>query len=982
VPLTTGIRIAGRFEIVAPLGAGSMGEVYQAHDLTLRRDVAVKLLSPALATSHEHLLRFEREARAASGLNHPHICTIYDVGQAPEADGRPYLVMELLRGLTLYEVMAAGPMSVGTVIGLGMQIADALQAAHTAGIIHRDLKPANIFVTARGDAKLLDFGLAAMIEAPESTTGRSKDETPDVLTSLGTAVGTVLYMSPEQALGDPLDPRTDLFSLGLVLYEMLTARRAFEGRSTTAIVDAILHASPPGLGPADVSHVPKPLRQLLTLMLEKDRERRPANAAQVASHLRAVQSGSFAGREYAAGRPDSVADSNLTLTSDVFRGAPPDTPKSDKSSSRLNAALATGNLRDVAAIGVVFLLLAVAGYAVYSWYRATPPSLASREPLLLADFANSTGEAVFDGALKDALEIQLRQSPYLNVVPASQVRSTLQLMERSPNEPLTAAVARDLCERLGVKAIMLGAIAALGPAYVITLEAQACRTGDTLAREQTQADAKTDVLASVGAAASRVRERLGESIGSIQRFNVPAQNATTASLPALKAYSMGVETRLKTGDVQAIPFFEHALELDPNFALAAARLGAIYTNLRDPEQAQTYMKRAFARAESLSEPESLFIKSHYHYIVTGRMDDVVATYRLWIGTYPDDWVPHNNLSTTYQRLNQFEGAIEEGRAAVKLAPNSVVAYQQLTRPLLMLGRFDEARDVLRDATAKGLDSSTIHMLAFDLAFINNDAAGMQEHLRAAAGRADSYVVVGEAARAAFATGDLNLSRTLFAQAVTAARAARVKDIAGGLLAEQALADALVGDTARARDGLQRAIEVSGGPETTWSASMAASFLGRNQEATTLADAYQRLEPPAPDIVGAQAPMLQAGIALASGDGRRVLAILDSATAFERTAAPWVHYLRGLAYMKVREFSSAAEQFRTLIAQTGSQPASVLHTLARLQLARSSAAGGDVARARQAYAEFASLWRAADRHPLRAAAAAEAAALPSTVSTAR
>jgi serine/threonine protein kinase/tetratricopeptide (TPR) repeat protein len=982
VPLAAGIRIVGRFEIVAPLGAGSMGEVYQAHDVKLRRDVALKLLSPALAASEEHLLRFEREARAASALNHPHICTIYDVGQAPEADGRPYLVMELLRGQTLYEAMTEGPMSVPAVVGLGVQIADALDAAHQAGIIHRDLKPANIFVTTRGDAKLLDFGLAAMIESADATPPM-EGESPGVLTSLGTAVGTVLYMSPEQALGDPLDPRTDIFSLGLVLYEMLTARRAFEGRSTTAIVDAILHAEPPGLAPADVSHVPKTMRRLLSRMLEKDRELRPATASQVAAQLRAVQSGSIAGREYAAIGPESASSNPLSVKSDVYQRSPAYAPASVSKSSRLSAALAGGSLRDAAAIAITLLLVGVAAYAGYAWYRGGPTSLASREPLLLADFANTTGEPVFDGALKDALEIQLGQSPYVNVVPTSQIRAALQLMERSPNEPLTAAVARDLCERLGVKAIMLGAIAPLGPAYVITLEAQACRTGDTLAREQIQAAGKTDVLASVGAAAARVRERLGESIKSIQQFNVPAQNATTSSLEALKAYSMGVETRLQSGEVQAIPLFEHALELDPNFALAAARLGAIYTNLRDLGQAQKYMKQAFARSESLSEPERLFIRSNYHYVVTGRLEDVVATYRLWAATYPDDWVPRNNLSSAYVRLNRLEEAVDEARAAVRLGPNSVVAYQQLTRPLIALDRLAEARDTIREATDKGLDSSAMRMLAYDLAFISHDAAGMQEQLRAAGSRADSYVVLKEAARGTFATGDIESSRTLYARAITAARAARISEIAGSMVAEQALDDALVGDAARARGELQQAIGISKGPDTTWPAAMAAAFLGRIPQATELAEAYQKLEPPTPDVVGAQAPMLQAGIALANKDGRGALAALTGASPYDRIAAPWLQYLRGLAYLMVHEYPAAIEQFRTIIARPGMQPTSVLHTLARLELARAAAGNGDVAQARQAYAEFTSLWQSADvRHPLREAAAAEAAALPSPAPNSR
>jgi serine/threonine protein kinase/tetratricopeptide (TPR) repeat protein len=978
VSLTRGIRIVGRFEIVAPLGAGSMGEVYQAHDLKLGRDVAVKLLSPALAASHEHLRRFEREARAASALNHPHICTIYDVGQAPEADGRPYLVMELLRGLTLFEVMASGPMTLGTVVGLGVQIAEALDVAHAAGIMHRDLKPANIFVTARGDAKLLDFGLAAMIESPDDNGSQPGVETSGPLTSLGTAVGTVLYMSPEQALGDPLDARTDIFSFGVVLYEMLTGRRAFQGRSTTAIVDAILHAAPEGLTTADAAaRIPPTMRQLLQRMMEKDRDRRPSSAAEVAAYLRAVQSGSIAGREYAAtGPPSGKVSSGLGVGSEMYRQSPQFQPaEAQSAASRIGKSRTR---RRSILLAAVALAAIVAGYGGYSWYRRTPPALASSEPLLLADFRNSTGEAVFDGALKDALEIQLRQSPYLNLVPASQVRSTLQLMERSPNEPLSIAVARDVCERLGVKAVMHGTIAPLGPAYVIALEALACRTGDTLAREQIQAASKTEVLASVTAAAARIREGLGESIASIQRFNVPAHNATTVSLEALKAYSIGVDTRLRTGDVQAIPFFVHALELDPNFALAAARLGAIYTNLRDLAQAQEYTKRAFARSDSLSEPERLFIKSHYHYIVTGRLDDVVATYRLWIATYPDDWVPHSNLSTTYVRLNRLEEAVDEARTAVRLAGNSVVAYQQLTRALLALGRLPEAKAVTREALQKGLESSVIHMLAYQLAFIDRDAAAMHEHLSAAASRADSYVVLTEAARAAFSSGNVDGSGTLYAQAVAAAQTARASDIASSLIAEQALNNALVGDTARARAQLQEAIASHGtaGAETTWTASLAASFLGRTQQAGQLAQAYRGLEPPAPDIVGGQLAMLQAATALSGRDARRAISILNAATPFERSAGPWLQYLRGLAHMAVKEHGAAVEQFRALIARPGNQPTSIAHPLARLQLARAASAAGDTPLARRAYADFAAAWQQADpRHPLRAAAAAEAAALP-------
>ena len=626
-------------------------------------------------------------------------------------------------------------------------------------------------------------------------------------------------------------------------------------------------------------------------------------------------------------------------------------------------------------MALLLVLVAVGGYLTYAWYRGAASPPAPREPLLLADFSNTTGEAVFDGALKDALEIQLQQSPYVSVLPASQVRSALQLMQRSPNEPVTAAVARDLCERLGVKALLLGSIAPLGSAYVVTLEAQACRTGDTLARDQAQAASKTDVLASVGAASARIRERLGESIGSIQKFNVPAPNATTPSLEALKAYSMGVETRIKTGDVQAIPLFEHALEIDPNFALASARLAAIYTNLRDLDQAQRFIKRAFARSEALSEPERLFIRSQYHFTVTGRLDEVVATYRLWIGTYPDDWVPHNNLSAAYQRLGQMEDAESEAREAIRLGPNSVVPYQQRTRVLLSMDRLPDAKGAISQANAKGLDSSALRMLSFQLSFLADDTDGMQEQLRAAGARADSYLLVTESARAALASGDIDASRGLYARAVTASRAARVNDVAGSLVAEQALGDALLGNAARAHDELQQALAISTGVETTWTASLAAAFSGRVPQAVQLATAYQRDQTPSPEVTNAFAPMLQAAIALAVNDGPRALAVLNGATPYERLVGPGLPYLRGLAYESLREHQHAIAEFRNAVAHRGSHPTDLFHTLARRSLARALAAAGTAGEARQAYDGFLRAWRNADpQQPLLVAALGEAAAL--------
>jgi serine/threonine protein kinase/tetratricopeptide (TPR) repeat protein len=965
VPLDPGTRI-GRFEITGLLGSGGMGEVYQAWDLKLQREVAVKLLSPVLAGSEDHLRRFEREARAASALNHPNICTIYDIGQDP-GTGRPYLVMELLRGTTLAEMLESGALPVPAVVAIGAQIADALDAAHGAGIVHRDLKPANIFITGRGDVKLLDFGIASVareIGSPQT----------QPLTGTGTTFGTVVYMSPEQALGEPVDYRTDLFSFGLVLYEMLTGHRPFEGPTMPAIVDGILHATPPGLERGARSNIPRDLRTILSRTLDKDRTKRPKSASEIAAFLRALQSGSIAGREFAAVQPsqtEAPGTDSLRIRTDVLRNAPPYKPLS---STFFNVPIPAFTMRDAVALGLLLLALAAA-WGGRVWYTRLHPPVASREPLLLADFTNSTGEAVFDGALREALEIQLQQSPYLNVLSQAQVRSALAMTDRPPDARVTPAIARDLCQRLGVKAILLGSIVRLGASYVIGLEAQACRTGDVFDREQVEATSHGDVLASVGAAAARLRRRLGESLGSIQRFNVPIQNATTGSLDALKAYSTGMQMRARVGDAQAIPLFEHALELDPRFALAAERLGAIYENLHDRPRAQEYLKRAFALSEGLSEPERLAIRSVYHFIVSGELDTAIGVNRLWASQYPHDWVPHSNASATHYRLNQFDDALREAREAVRLAPDQVVPYQQLAQTELVMGLFDECRRTLQTALDRGLDSTFNRALLFDLAFLDGNRGEMEQQIDAAAARTDGYLVLVEAARAAAATGDMARSRSLYAQAIARASSEGIGDYVGSLTAEQAIQAAVTGDRAAALPLIAKADAMSSGPDTTWNLALANAFAGRPAAARQLADRYLQASSPAPDIVAGTGPILQAAAALASGEPQRALTLLAPATRYAHTTGGWLPYLRGRALTALHQPGNAVIEFRSLIDLRGVEPAGILHPLARLELARAAAAVGDVTVASDAYHAFIAAWSGgSERHPLADEAAREAAAL--------
>ena len=931
-------RTISHFRILEKLGAGGMGVVYKAVDTRLDRSVALKFLPDGMAQDSQALERFRREAHAASALNHPGICTIYDIG---EQDNVPFIAMEFIDGETLRQHIHGQPLPIERILDLGIQISDAIDTAHAEGIIHRDIKPSNVFITKRGQAKVLDFGLAKLVPKDAlglASDGSSPKSTQENISIVGIISGTPAYMSPEHVRGDDLDPRADVFALGLLLYEMATGRPAFGGRTGGAIIEAILTRPPASVRTLN-PQIPPQLEEIINKCIEKDRDQRYASAAAVRADLLQLRRATESGQTTIS----VTVPAAIVTTSAQKRGL---------------------GWKAAAAGAVMVTLLAIGGW-LYNTRRAH--ALTQADTVVLANFTNKTGDSVFDETLRQGLAAQLQQSPFLSLVSEQRIQQELRLMGVPPESKLTPKIAGDLCQRLGSKAYLGGSISSIGSQYVIGVSAVNCRTGDDVAQEQVTANGKEAVLSALGTVSTKLREQLGESLKTIQKLDTPIEQATTPSLEALQAYSMGRRNMMVKADyAAAVPLLERSIQLDPNFAMAYAILGTTYRNLGERTLAAENTSKSYGLRSRVSEWERFYIESHYDDFVTGDLEKARKVYELWAQIYPREEVAPTNLGVVFQTLGQHDKALAEFRDVMRISAPDSLGYSNLVLGYTYLNRLDQARAAAQEAISKSFDSPALRINLYDLAFLKSDAPGMAEQVSWAAGKPgqESVMLVLESRTASY-QGKLNKARELSRRAVSSAQQDNDKQLAADSEASAAICEALYGNGSEAKQRAAASLAQLNGRDSQYLAALALAIAGDSTRAQNLTDDLDKRFPDDTVIRLNYLPTLRAQLAL--GKGTKSTEILAVSSTYElgvpgsntiRTSLYPV-YVRGEALLASHQGAPAAAEFQKILDWSGVALNQPIGPVAHLGLARAYALAGDTAKSRAAYDEFFAIWKDAD-----------------------